>query len=151
MQYDYLRWFYVLKTWILRYMVFDHFDIIIHFDNECSTMKLFISSQGMFLSNYQELEKTVVQVKVTNLSLCTGITDELNPILQTNYEITANEFLVWRWSKHAPKKTTLSEFICGRWYSSTGDDLKNAFSRSTIQFFLLYNSSFLWLKVTNNK
>jgi hypothetical protein len=49
-----------------------------------------------------------------------------------------------------PKKT-FSEFICGRWYSSTGDDLKNAFSRSTIQFFLLYNSPFSWLKVTNNK
>jgi hypothetical protein len=49
-----------------------------------------------------------------------------------------------------PKKT-FSEFICGRWYSSTGDDLKNAFSRSTIQCFLLYNSPFLWLKVTNNK
>jgi hypothetical protein len=49
-----------------------------------------------------------------------------------------------------PKKTS-SEFICGRWYSSTRDDLKNAFSRSAIQFFLLYNSTFLWLKVTNNK
>jgi hypothetical protein len=36
-----------------------------------------------------------------------------------------------------------SEFICGRWYLLTGDDLKNAFSRSTIQFILLYNSPFL--------
>jgi hypothetical protein len=48
-----------------------------------------------------------------------------------------------------PKKT-FSDFIWGRWYSSMGDYLKNTFSRSTIQFFLLYNSPFVRLKVTNN-
>jgi hypothetical protein len=42
---------------------------------------------------------------------------------------------------HSAPKKTFSEFICGRWYSSTRDDLKNAFSRSTIHFFLLYNSN----------
>jgi hypothetical protein len=39
------------------------------------------------------------------------------------------------------QKKTFSEFICSRWYSSTGDDLKTHF---------LYQSPFLWLKVTNN-
>jgi hypothetical protein len=43
-------------------------------------------------------------------------------------------------------KSLSTEFICGRWFSSTGDDLKNAFSRPTIQFFLLYNAPFLLLK-----
>jgi hypothetical protein len=40
------------------------------------------------------------------------------------------------------QKTTFSEFICGKCYSSTGDDLKNVFSRSTIQFFLLITLHF---------
>jgi hypothetical protein len=40
-----------------------------------------------------------------------------------------------------PKKT-FSEFICGKWYSSTGDYLKKRISRSTIQFFLLIKMNF---------
>jgi hypothetical protein len=53
-------------------------------------------------------------------------------------------------SDFAPKKIILGIhlrqmiFIYGR-------NGKNAFSRSTIQFFHLHNSPFLWLKATNNK
>jgi hypothetical protein len=39
---------------------------------------------------------------------------------------TANPHFTASWGHTAPKNN-FSEFICGRWYSSTGDDLKNAF------------------------
>jgi hypothetical protein len=44
--------------------------------------------------------------------------------------------------RRCTQKNTFSEFICGRWYSCTGDDLKNAFSRSTKQFLINWKICF---------
>jgi hypothetical protein len=55
-----------------------------------------------------------------------------------SWPIKVKHFKFWHygtlWIRNSmlhPKKT-FSEFVCGSWYSSTGDDLKNGFPRSTL-------------------